>query len=288
MKRTYILSISMLFTTLLIAGILTSPYDIAEEKNEKIKVVVTILPQAEFVEKVGGERVHVIVMIPPGYSPHSYEPKPSQLMEVSKARIYFQVGSGVEFEVTHMKRLISINANMLIVNCSEGIDIIDRDPHVWLSPRNAKVMVINIYKALARIDPKNEGYYRHNMERYLRELDRLDEELRLILSNITNRVFMVYHPAWGYFAHEYNLTQIPVEREGKRPTIKGMAMLIDQARRMNIKVIFVSPQFDVKSAQAIAEEIGGKVIFADPLAKNYINNLKSIALKISEGASQNG
>ena len=278
----------MLFTTLLIAGILTSPYDIAEEKNEKIKVVVTILPQAEFVEKVGGERVHVIVMIPPGYSPHSYEPKPSQLMEVSKARIYFQVGSGVEFEVTHMKRLISINANMLIVNCSEGIDIIDRDPHVWLSPRNAKVMVINIYKALARIDPKNEGYYRHNMERYLRELDRLDEELRLILSNITNRVFMVYHPAWGYFAHEYNLTQIPVEREGKRPTIKGMAMLIDQARRMNIKVIFVSPQFDVKSAQAIAEEIGGKVIFADPLAKNYINNLKSIALKISEGASQNG
>mgnify|MGYP000672152384 CR=1 FL=1 len=278
----------MLFTTLLIAGILTSPYDIAEEKNEKIKVVVTILPQAEFVEKVGGEKVHVIVMIPPGYSPHSYEPKPSQLMEVSKARIYFQVGSGVEFEITHMKRLISINANMLVVNCSEGIDIIDRDPHVWLSPRNAKVMVINIYKALARIDPKNEGYYRHNMERYLRELDRLDEELRLILSNITNRVFMVYHPAWGYFAHEYNLTQIPVEREGKRPTIKGMAMLIDQARRMNIKVIFVSPQFDVKSAQAIAEEIGGKVIFADPLAKNYINNLKSIALKISEGASQNG
>jgi len=267
-----------------LTGLSIQPF-ISQGHVEKIRVIVTILPQAEFVEKIGGERVQVSVMVPPGASPHTYEPTPKQLVEVSEADIYFQVGSGIDFELAFMDKIVKLNSKMLVVNCSKGIEIFDRDPHVWLSPRNAKKMVRNIYDALVQVDPKNREYYRRNMELYLEELDKLDREIREILKNVTNRRFMIYHPAWGYFAREYNLTQIPVEKEGKEPTVRGLMALIDQARRLKMKVIFVSPQFDRKKAETIAESIQGRIIFLDPLAKDYVDNLRSAALKIAQSMS---
>jgi len=269
------------FIMVLLTGISMSQSFTFQEETGKIVVAVTILPQAEFVEKIGGEKVQVTVMIPPGASPHTYEPTPRQLIEVSKAKIYFQVGSGVDFELAFMSKIVEVNSEMLVVNCSEGIKIVGRDPHVWLSPRNAKKIVGNIYNALVQVDPENEDYYRKNLESYIKELDNLDKDIRKILRNVTNRRFMIYHPAWGYFARDYNLTQIPVEKEGKEPTIRGLMALIDQARRLNVKVIFVSPQFDEKKAEIIAESIHGKIVFLDPLAKDYVENLRSAALKIA-------
>jgi len=280
-------SVVTIFVAVFLAGSLASQASISLEASNKIKVVVTILPQAEFVEKVGGERVQVMVMVPPGASPHTYEPTPRQLIEVSKAEIYFQAGSGVDFELSFMNRIIEVNSNMMVVNCSEGIKIIDKDPHVWLSPMNVKIMVKNIYDALAQIDPENKDYYQKNMELYLKELDALDEEIREILGNVTNRCFMVYHPSWGYFARDYNLTQIPVEKEGKEPTARGLMALIDQARRLKMKVIFVSPQFDQKKAETIAESIHGRIVFLDPLAKDYVKNLRLVALELAWSMSEN-
>lgn len=225
-------------------------------------------------------------MVPLGASPHTYEPTPRQLMEVSRAEIYFQVGSGVDFELAFASKLVELNKEMLVVNCSRGIQIIGGDPHVWLSPRNAKRMVRNIYDVLVKVDPENEDYYRMNLESYLTELENLDKEIREILRNLTNRRFMVYHPAWGYFSREYDLTQIPVEREGKEPTAKGLMALIDQARRLNMKVIFVSPQFDRKKAEVIVESINGRIVFLDPLAKDYVENLRTVALKLAWSMSQ--
>jgi len=279
-------SVVTIFIMVLLAGALASHSFISQEEARRIKVIVTILPQAEFVEKVGGERVQVSVMVPPGASPHTYEPTPRQLIEVSEAEIYFQVGSGVDFEQSFMKKIIEVNSNMLVVNCSEGIKIVDKDPHVWLSPKNAKIMVKNIYDALVQIDPENEEYYHKNMELYLKELNNLDEEIRKILGNVTNRRFMVYHPSWGYFARDYNLTQIPVEKEGKEPTARGLMALIDQARQLNMKVIFVSPQFDQKKAGAIAESIHGRIVFLDPLAKDYVDNLRAVALELARSMNQ--
>jgi len=280
-------SVVTTFIAVVLVGLLASQSSIALEASDKIKVVVTILPQAEFVEKVGDERVQVMVMVPPGASPHTYEPTPRQLIEVSKAEIYFQVGSGVDFELAFMNKIIDINSNMVVVNCSKGIKFINKDPHVWLSPMNVKRMVKNIYDALAKIDPENEDYYHKNMESYLKELDNLDEEIREILRNITNRRFMVYHPSWGYFARDYNLTQIPVEKEGKEPTARGLMALIDQARQLKMKVIFVSPQFDQKKAGVIAESIHGRIVFLDPLARDYVKNLRSVALKLAWSMSEN-
>jgi len=245
--------------------------------KEKIRVVVSILPQAEFVEKVGGDNVKITVMVPPGASPHIYEPTPGQLREVSRAKIYFKVGSGIEFELTWMDKIISVNKKMLLVDLSKGIELIEGDPHIWLSPKNVKKMIENIYKGLVQIDPANKEYYAKNKENYLQELTRLDKEITQKLSKKKNRKFMVYHPAWAYFAKDYGLEQIPIEKEGKEPTIKGIASLIKQAKANNTKVIFASPQFNVKSAKVIAEEIRGEVILISPLERNFLENMRKIA-----------
>ncbi|HDJ05106.1 MAG TPA: zinc ABC transporter substrate-binding protein [Candidatus Bathyarchaeota archaeon] len=283
-SRLLVVSLASIFIVVFLAGLLASP-SILWSESGGLRVVVTIPPQAEFVEKVGGEHLQVMVLVPPGANPHTYEPTARQMIEVAKAKIYFQVGSGIDLELTFTEKLIKINSGIIVINCSEGIQIVDRDPHVWLSPKNAKIIVKNIYKALVQVDPENEEYYRRNMESYLKELESLDEEIRRILENLTDRCFIVYHPAWGYFARDYNLTQIPVEKEGKEPTARGLMALIDQARELNKKVIFVSPQFDRRKAETIAENIDGKVVFLDPLAKDYVNNLRLVALKIAGSMS---
>ena len=259
-----------------------------EDSDKKIGVVVTVLPQAEFVEKVGGDKVRVTTMVPPGADPHIYEPMPEQLRELSNADLYAMVGSGIDFEIVWMDKFSSMNPNMEIMNCSENIDFIENseldsddhpnsiDPHVWVSPKNAEIMVENIYQKLAATDPANKEYYEKNKDKYLKELDKLDSDIRKSLEGKDNRVIMVYHPAWGYFCRDYSLKQMAIQSEGKEPTPQGIASLIKQAKAENIKVIFVSPQFSSKNAEVIAENIGGKVVKIDPLAKDYVENLYQV------------
>jgi len=259
--------------------------------RDKIGVVVTVLPQAEFVEAVGGEKVDVTVMVPPGASPHTYEPTPSQMTALSRAKMCAKVGSGVEFELVWMDKLIEANKAMLVVDCSKGIELQEMaaghngeqrhhgvmDPHIWMSPLNVKIMVRNIYNGLIQVDPDNKVYYQRNYDAYLQKLTELDQYIRDGLASIKNRSFMVYHPAFGYFARDYNLTMIPIEEDGKEPTAAGITHLIEQAKEHNIKVIFASPQFNPQSAKVVADEIGGRVIFINPLAGDYTANLRILA-----------
>jgi zinc transport system substrate-binding protein len=224
--------------------------------------------------------------------------------------MYVKVGSPVEFELTWLGKIISTNRNMSVVDASDGIKLIKMeseydhegeahnegepkehnaeehgegyDPHIWVSPKNAIIMLDNIYKALISLDPKNEGYYTSNKEAYVKELKALDSEIQKALSGKKSRMFMVFHPAWGYFARDYGLEQIPIEEGGKEPTAKGIQNLIDQAKEHNIKVIFASPQFSTKSAEVIAREIKGRVVLIDPLEKDYIANLRKLSQAFSE------
>lgn len=258
------------------------------ETDDRVGVVVTILPQAEFVENVGGEKVRVTVMVPPGASPHTYEPTPSQMTALAKAEMYAKVGSGVEFELVWMDKLLATNPDMLVVDCSRGIELQEmvaedehehserEDPHIWMSPANAQIMVRNICAGLIGVDPENKGYYEQNRDAYLAQLAEIDREIRDGLAGVENRRFMVYHPAFGYFTREYDLTMISIEKEGKEPTAAGLAHLIEQAKAHDIRVIFAEPQFDPKSAEVIAEAIGGRVVLIDALAKDYIGNLRLI------------
>jgi zinc transport system substrate-binding protein len=252
---------------------------------DKIGVVVTVGPQEEFVKRVGGDKVNVTVMVPPGADPHTYEPLPNQMKQVQNAQIYFQVGSGIEFELTWMDKLTSMNSQMKVVNTSSGIQLVPNtaegeegsDPHVWVSPRNAKVMVENIYQSLVQTDPGNKDYYTKNRDEYLQELDELDKNITQTLSGKNNTKIMVYHPAWAYFCRDYNLQQVAIEQAGKEPTPQNIAFLVDTARNESIKVIFVSPEFSSSNAQVIANEIGGKVVVVDPLSQNYLENMKKVA-----------
>jgi len=309
-SRHILLILISIFLTIFLLIFFISCNKVADKdlNGNKIRVVVSILPQAEFVEKVGGDRVIVTVMIPPGASPHTYEPTPEQLKEVSRARMYAKVGSGIEFELEWLDKIAGLNKEMYIVNCADGVRFITPegsdggsaiyyennksiesegdyariDPHIWLSLKNAKIMSENIYKGLAKIDPVNREYYRENLDSFTAELDELDEEIMQMFESKKNKVIIVFHPNWTYFASDYGIRQIPIEEEGKEPTARHMKYVIDEALKYNIKKIFASPEFSAKSAEVLAREIGGSVILLSPLEKNYIENMRKTAMAFAE------
>jgi len=264
--------------------------------EEPITVAVSVVPQAEFVEKVGGDKVKTVVIIPPGADPHTYELSPKEVQEISKARMLVTVGVGMPFEDVWIESFESMNSGTLIVNCSEGIELreleehdhegekeeIDEDhkeldPHIWTSPANVKIMVEDIYEGLVKLDPENETYYAQNRDAYLEELDALDARIREKLNGREGSSFMVYHPSWGYFASDYGLNMISVEIEGKEPSAQDLKKLVDLAKEKDVKVIFVQANFSTRSAEVLAQEIGGEVVAVDPLAKDYIANMDNVS-----------
>jgi len=262
--------------------------------EDRIGVVVTIMPQKEMVEAIGGDRIKVTVMVPPNANPHTYSPIPSQMAAVAKARLYLKVGSGVEFEIGHMDEITAQNKALEVVDCSQGITLIEgdehgeggKDPHIWLSPVNARQMVRNMCDGLVNVDQANKDYYEERRDAYLARLDQLDEELKELFRGKEGSSFLVYHPAWAYFARDYGINELAIEEAGKRPGPAGVAAVVDQAKENGIRVVFVSPQFDSSSAKTIAEEIGGTVVSVDPLAENYIDNLRTVAAKLAQGLAQ--
>ncbi|TRO58074.1 zinc ABC transporter substrate-binding protein [Candidatus Bathyarchaeota archaeon] len=272
---------------------------------EKPRVVVTILPQEEFIEKIAGDKVSITTMVPPGASPHTYEPRPSQMKEITEAEMYAKVGSGLDFELVWMPKIIETNPNMLIIDSSKGIKLIEtiadnengehetnereharKDPHFWLSPKNVIIMVENLYEGLVKIDPDNKRFYTENKDAYIESLKELDSTIMQTFSGLKTKKFMVYHDSWDYLAYDYGLEQIPIQKEGKEPTPEGIANLIDQARENNITIIFASPEFEIQTAKTIAEEIDGSVILISPLAKDYIENLKRMSDEISKSLNE--
>ncbi len=233
-------------------------------------------------------------MVQPGASPAIYEPKPRQMAKISKAAIYYAVG--VPFEDVWLERISAANPAMLVVHTDKdiqklpiGSEIITRgdhhhsdrpDPHTWLSPPLVKIQVHHILKALVEVDSDHRILYEANYRHLLKEIDAVHAELKEIFSGKQGQQFMVFHPSWGYFAHTYGLKQVAVEIEGKVPKPAQFKELIQLARKHHIKVIFVQPQFSAKSAQLIADAVGGQVVAVDPLALNWAQNLREIAGRV--------
>lgn len=155
------------------------------------------------------------------------------------------------------------------------------DPHVWTSPRLVARMSVNIRDTLAELDPTHAADFARNQAAFAAELTSLDSEIRALLTDLPSRQFLVFHPAWGYFAQDYDLIQVPIEQGGKEPGPRTLAALIDEARRDGIRVVFVQPQSDPRFAARIAEAIGGQLIAIDPLAPDYLSNLRAVARQIA-------
>lgn len=255
--------------------------DDTEEGPTLLTAAVTILPQQEFVEKVGGERVRTIVMIPPGASPATYSPVPEEVKTLSQANVYFEVGTPLPFEDVYLERLLAEYQDMVVVNCSEKINLQGNDPHVWTNPKNAIQMVNAIAGGLCDIDPQNATYYRNNAGAYIKELNSLDGNIRSVLEPVSGKAFLVYHPAWSYFAREYSLVQVSIENEGKEPGSRELAEIISMAKKEGINEVYANPQMNTEPARFIAEQIGGELVYADPLSKDYISNLERFAISLS-------
>jgi zinc transport system substrate-binding protein len=281
---------------------------------DQVSVFVTIAPQKYVVQQICKNLVGVQVMVPPGADPHTYEPKPKQMVAISKAKLYFAIG--IEFEKANLKKIVSTNPRLKVVHTDQGIEKIPMaahhhhdeeedhnrngghheegehgeshddhgglDPHIWLSPPLVKVQARAILSALQEIDPSHRNVYSANYKDFVSRIDELDAELRKTFAGREGLEFMVFHPAWGYFAHAYGLEQVPIEVEGKNPKPAQLKELIKHAREKGIKVIFVQPQFSAKSAEIVAREIEGQVVFADPLAEDWMANLRDVADKFKE------
>lgn len=290
-----------LFTALALILAACQPANSSPMFNDEdiLVVTVSVLPQAYFVERIGGEHVEVNVMVGPGEDAHTYEPKPDQMRALSQSALFFSIG--VEYEDVWLPRFADNNPEMDIIDSGEGIPRLteshppsqegeeghddevrrdhtnDSDPHIWLSPNNGKIIARNIYTALATASPEDEAAFTTNYEALIADIEALDGRIRETLDGIDQRQFMVYHPAWGYFAAEYNLTQLPVQTGGTDPSPSELAALIDHALEENIRVIFVQPSFSAANARAIAEEINGEVAMVDPLARDWLENLERAA-----------
>jgi zinc transport system substrate-binding protein len=276
----------------------------------ELPVIVSIVPQKYFVQQIGKGLVDIHVMVMPGASPHTYEPKPQQMAAVAKGSIYFSIG--VPFEKVWLPKIVATNPSLKVVPTDVGIKKLPMhahrhpaeeehpektphekaaahgededhsengilDPHIWTSPPLVAIQAQSILTALQEVDPAHRAEYEANYNTFLADITALDADLRATFAGKQGLQFMVFHPAWGYFAHTYGLEQVPVEIEGKAPKPAQLQELIEHARERGIKVVFVQPQFSTKSAALIAAEIGGEVIFADPLSDDWAGNMRAVA-----------
>lgn len=279
-----------------------------EQNQDDLQVIVSILPQAYFVERIGADQVSVQVMVGPGEEAHTYEPSPEQMKDLSTADLFFTIG--IEYEETWVPRFIDINPDLTFIDSAEGIiripvaDAHDHDenhtedqeevsvdsdhtdeegldPHVWLSPQNGKIIARNVLVALIKLSPQSKQTFEENYDALIADIDRLDESIRDSLAGVNSRTFMVFHPAWGYFADQYDLEQVSVQVGGQDPSPSEMAALVDIARAEAIRVIFVQPSFNSEDAQSIAKEINAEIASVDPLSRDWLMNLENVAAALA-------
>ncbi|MDN5339946.1 MAG: zinc transport system substrate-binding protein [Euryarchaeota archaeon] len=282
--------VAAVFTAVLLAAAAAGCTGAERQDGEKVVVAVTIPPEVEFVERVGGDHVRVILLVPPGADPHTYEPPPGTLADVAEADMYAVVGSGIEFELAWREKIAALNPGMLVVDSSRGVELIaagdgegaGADPHIWTSPKNAKTMVENIRDGLIAVDPANAETYRQNADAYLGELDALDAEITGALAASGVKKVMVYHSSWAYLARDYGFVEVPIESEGKEPSPQRLERLIKQAEEENIRVVFASPEHSTRNAEVIADAIGSTVVTVSPLAKDYLANMRHVASAFAE------
>ena len=279
----------------------------SEEVREDpvVEVFVTLPPLADVVERVGGERVRVEVLVESGRDPHTFEPTPRQMAGLAKAALLCTAGA--PFEEQLALKAEGMGHELVVIDTSSGIPRDDAeehaadnhdhhghahhdhghhgdgmDPHVWLAPAALKVMARNACGALASVDPANRSEYEANLAGFLAETEATDERIKKMLAPYDGSVFYVFHPAFGHFAEAYGLRQKAVERGGKEPSAKELQALIEEARADRARVVFVQPQHGTGSAETIAKAIGADLVTLDPLARDVLANLETIAVRIEQ------
>ncbi len=285
MRRSVLLS-------LLVGVILSGCHSGTPKLKDKI-VFVSILPLKYFADKIVGTTYKVEVTVPPGAGPETYSPTPKQMMKLGGASAYFSIGY-LGFEQSLLENFKSTNPDLQFFATSKRIDLIREekehgdhehfqgvDPHIWSSPKTARLIALNIFDGMVQIDPSNSDTYQKNLDVLLAEISKVDSTVTMLLAKTTSKKFIIFHPALGYFARDYGFEQLAIEFEGKVPSPKHLQTVIETAKSENIKFVLIQKEFDKENAEIIAKETGSKIIEIDPLDYNWPVQMISIAGKLA-------
>ena len=270
--------------------------------DEHITVAVSLQPYATLVKMVGGSRVNVVTLLPPGADPHNYEPKPAVIKAFSLAEAYFTDGSGLD--KAWLPRFLGANKNVKVIDISRNIkwmkaehddhhhhhhdDENELDPHIWTSPMRLQLLALNIYESFKALDPDHIAYYTNRFMSTQEILRRADRKIvgAVVGLPLNRRSFIVFHPSYGYLANDYNLTQYSIEVNGKEPKPKDLAKLIQVGRKNDVKTVFVQPQFSKRAAETIAKDLGAVVVETDPLSGDILGNIQTFVDALKEAGQK--
>lgn len=262
-------------------------------------MVASIIPLGDFCRQLGGERVTVQVLIPPGASPHVFEPSPSVIAKANQALVFVYIGAGLEPWAEKILRSRG-TTEFVVVEAVQGIPLLrdvgkhhesrksapaheaaaekskpggashhheSGNPHIWLDPVLAQEICRHLAAALIQVDPKHRPYYETRLQHFLGELEALHEEIKESVNTWRLRDYVCFHPAYTYFARRYGLREVGVIEvaPGREPTPRHLQEIVAAIRRHGLRVVFAEPQLNPRVAQVIAQEAGVKVLVLDPI-----------------------
>lgn len=243
--------------------------------DSRVVLAVSIEPLRYVVEAIVGEKYQVLTIMPSGASPETYEPTPRQMADLAKASMVFRAGS-LGFEQTKLPALLQTMPHVQLIDLDKGIaplapndhsqkDEESIDPHIWMSPANLIVMARNACASLCRADSTNATYFRSQLSIFEKKMKQLDVQIRRELSSDSQHAFLIYHPALGYYAHQYHLEQLAVEHDGKDPSAVYLQHLAERGRLLGVTTVFISQEHSGTAARRLAEELQAHVIEINPL-----------------------
>jgi zinc transport system substrate-binding protein len=251
-----------------------------EGQHDEINISVSIEPFADFTKQIVGNRANVNTLIPPGINVHSFELKPQEIKQVLESDIYFRVGKIFNLENLFLDKVETSIGN--VIDCSFESELINNNPHYWLSPSNVKIITKNILDALVKYYPQHKNFFTNNRTSFIHKIDSIDSIISNQLEDKKEKIILVYHPAWTYLADYFGLKEISIERDGKSPKAQDLLEIIDFAKTMGVSCIFFDPHFDESSVVTIAESLNLEIDSIDPLPANYLSNLADIGEKLNK------
>ncbi len=260
-----------------------------DHEGDKTMVSVTIEPFRYFVNQIAGDKVDVNVMVPAGSNPETYEPTPQQMVKLSESALYLKVGK-IGFEETWMKKLTDNAPDMKVEDTSVGITPVKTaggiaDPHTWMSIRSARTIAKNICKSLCALLPADSTLFKSNCSKWTARLDTLEQQLLQVMDNSGKghvESFVIYHPALTYFARDYALNQLPIEEEGREPSIAQIKALVEKAKRENITTVFIQKEFANRNTQTFLDATHARATEINPLSYEWEKEMIFIAKNLTK------
>lgn len=246
-------------------------------------LAVSIEPQRFLLEQIAGDKIDIVCLLQEGVNPENYEPSMSNMMALERSNAYLTIGQ-IGFEAALLERIKASRPELKVISSSKGIALTAEgeqhphgDPHVWTSVANARVIAGNMLQTLLAIDPANKDYYQLRHKHLLNRLDTLDRDIHKLIDPIKGSSFLIWHPSLTYFAHEYNLTQLPLEPAAKETTPQIIAQRVEQARQAKPRLIFYQKEFDARVVTTIGQETGLPIVEINPMAYRWDKQMLHIA-----------